>query len=307
MNITKAELTFSDTGDAIYTVQIKDFHHKMKNWPPAEVISTKSFKVQNLYMHLEIYPNGQKDVNRGYVSAYLHNDTTKPTFLSFKFQVGNLQEKHLRKPFKPKEGWGNVKICDHAIKFPDFKPDEDIQITCTIMKLTMDKVVWDMYLESEVHKATLAETNIKLNESKRKHDETNANLVETHTKLNETNAKLDEANTKLQETSSILEETKAKFARMENRLETRFARMEAKLEELPVFNNNGYKLKKPPCPVCFEDMSFDTKIAQCQNGHHICWTCREKMVKKDCSLCGLPIDGRAFGMESYLRSLFGFE
>ena len=116
-------------------------------------------------------------------------------------------------------------------------------------------------------------------------------------------AKLDNANTKLEETSEICEEAKTKVARME----TKLASIETKLEELQNLNNNGYKLKKPPCPVCFEEMSFDTKIAQCHNGHHICWTCKEKMAKKDCSFCGLPIDGRAFGMESYLRSLFGFE
>ena len=290
-NITKEELTFSDNGDdAIYSVQIKDFHYKMKNWSPGTDIRTKVFSVQNVDLHLQIYPNGKKEANRGRVSVYLVNYTSKQVFVNFKLQISDLQEKHLKSSLMPKLDWGYSRICDHAVKFPDFKLDEDLQITCTILKLTSDKIVWDTYFEC---KDTFAETNIKLNESKRKHDETNA--------------KLEEAKSKLQETDAILEETKTKVARMENRLETKLASMENRLVDLQNFNNNGYKLKKPPCSVCFEEMSFDTKIAQCHNGHHICWTCKEKMVKKDCSFCGLPVDGRAFGMESYLRSLFGFE
>ena len=86
---------------------------------------------------------------------------------------------------------------------------------------------------------------------------------------------------------------------------TKLVRMEASVEELQnTINNNNSKAKKPPCPVCFEEMSHDTKIAQCLNGHHLCWGCKEKMSKNDCPSCGLPVDGRAFGMESYLRSLF---
>ena len=84
--------------------------------------------------------------------------------------------------------------------------------------------------------------------------------------------------------------------------------METKLEELKNLNNN-IRMKRPPCPICFEKMSGNSKIAiaQCNNGHLLCWICKEKMMNNnDCPSCGLPVDGRAFGMESYLRSLFGF-
>ena len=261
-NITKEELKFIDSGDdPIYTVQIKDFHHKMKNWSPATAIYTKAFQVQNVNLYLKIYPNGQKEVNRGHVSVFLVNPSSKQIFVNFKLQISDLQEKHLKSSLMPKLDWGYSRICDHAVKFPDFKLDEDLQITCTILKLTSDKIVWDTYFEC---KDTFAETNIKLNESKRKQDETNAKLDEAKRKHDETNAKLDETKNKLQETNTILEETKTKFARMENRLETKLASMENRLVELQNLNNNSYKLKKPPCPICFEKMSFDTKIFVCQ-------------------------------------------
>jgi len=62
---------------------------------------------------------------------------------------------------------------------------------------------------------------------------------------------------------------------------------------------------KPKCPVCSVEMSPETKIAQCISGHHLCWVCLEKLNdKRDCPSCSQPVNGRAFGMESYLRTLF---
>ena len=107
----------------------------------------------------------------------------------------------------------------------------------------------------------------------------------------------DGTKTLFDETKAILDETKSKLCLMET-----------KLEELQITNNNNdFKMKKPPCPVCFEEMSYNTKIAQCINGHHLCWNCKEKMMKNDCPSCGQPVDGRAFGMESYLTSIFGLQ
>ena len=47
MDIIKEQLTYSDTGDAVYTVQIKNFYNKLKNWAPNKVIETKIFHVQD--------------------------------------------------------------------------------------------------------------------------------------------------------------------------------------------------------------------------------------------------------------------
>ena len=102
------------------------------------------------------------------------------------------------------------------------------------------------------------------------------------------------AKVRYDETKTQLDETKRMLAEMKT-----------KMEELQINNNNNNKLKKPPCPICFEEMSNNTKIAQCINGHHMCWDCKKKMMKNDCPSCGQPVDGRAFGMESYLMSLFG--
>ena len=59
MNIAKEELTFDGNGIHSYTVQVRNFHQKMKNWAAGERIDTKEFKVQDLDLSLRIYPNGQ--------------------------------------------------------------------------------------------------------------------------------------------------------------------------------------------------------------------------------------------------------
>ena len=61
MNITKEELTFDGDGAPTYTVQVTDFHNKMKNWTPTTCIATKTFKVQDVDLYLVIYPNGNVD------------------------------------------------------------------------------------------------------------------------------------------------------------------------------------------------------------------------------------------------------
>ena len=38
MDVTKEELKFDDEGNAVYTLQIKDFHNKMKTWKSGEYI-----------------------------------------------------------------------------------------------------------------------------------------------------------------------------------------------------------------------------------------------------------------------------
>ena len=240
MNIDKEELTFDAIGVPIYTVQVRNFHQKMKNTSSGERIVTKVFKVQDVDLYLSIYPNGMSDEHKGNVSVFLWNDTSKQLYVHYTFQIGDQEEVENEENYvNPNEGRGKPKFCKHVSAFPAYKPDESLQITCKILKLTTDKVVWDLFNETK--------------ESK-----------------------------------------------------TKLALMETKMEELQnLFNNN--KVKKPTCPVCFEEMSYDTKIAQCLNGHHVCWSCKEKMLKNDCPSCGLPVDGRAFGMESYLRSLFGLQ
>ena len=114
--------------------------------------------------------------------------------------------------------------------------------------------------------------------------------------LNKSTASQKETERKLNETTANQKETE----RMLNETNAKLAQLEVKINEL----DKGRKGKKPSCPVCYEEMLLNTRIAQCISGHLICWSCKEKMEKNDCPSCGRPVNGRAFGMESYLKYLF---
>ena len=74
------------------------------------------------------------------------------------------------------------------------------------------------------------------------------------------------------------------------------------LTKLIVSKNND--VAKPECPICYGEITCETKIAQCISGHYLCWDCKRMLSDNQCPSCSLPVDGRAFGMENYLKTLF---
>ena len=44
-------------------------------------------------------------------------------------------------------GYGEDELCNHVSGYPNYKPDEKLEIVCKILRLTTDKVVWDMFHE----------------------------------------------------------------------------------------------------------------------------------------------------------------
>ena len=127
----------------------------------------------------------------------------------------------------------------------------------------------------------------------------------------------DELKSKIENSTS---ELKRKYASIETKMENgssnvekRIATLESKLESASesiksIIEDTSIKINnfvKPRCPICFDEMSSNTKIAQCISGHLLCWGCKEKMGDKVCAFCEQPVNGRAFGMEAYLRTIFG--
>ena len=92
MDTVKEELSYENYGDATYTIQIRNFHHKMKNWAPGNSIRTKQFQLQGLDLSLEVYPNGRDDQVKGFVSVYLQNDTTNQIFVNYNLKIGDQDE-----------------------------------------------------------------------------------------------------------------------------------------------------------------------------------------------------------------------
>ena len=268
MEVAKEESGFDKEGNAVFTLQIKDFYSKMKSWESGIHIESQHFKLQDVELYLRVYPNGYLAKDKGYVSIFLWNATKKQVFTSFKFRIGQ-QVCTDNTVMEPEKGLGWHRFLQHS-SLVNHKGQKQWKITCTIMKLKcMDtKGTFDTIENIDEEKKRINDAVIALKKS-------TANQKETERKLNETERKLNETNIKL-------------------------AKLEAKVDLV----EQGRNVKKPICPICFEEMSSDTKIAQCISGHLICWSCKEKMEKNDCPSCGRPVNGRAFGMESYLKYLF---
>ena len=83
--------------------------------------------------------------------------------------------------------------------------------------------------------------------------------------------------------------------------------LETKLFLQEMENNKADKrpqsIPMPECPVCCESLRA-SRIAQCVFGHLLCWNCKQRPEMADCPSCKMPICGRAFGMENYLKTLF---
>ena len=62
-------------------------------------------------------------------------------------------------------------------------------------------------------------------------------------------------------------------------------------------------INRPQCLYCLGDFNVNTKIAQCINGHLICFQCKERSNTGKCGLCKEPMEGRAFSMERHIENL----
>ena len=76
------------------------------------------------------------------------------------------------------------------------------------------------------------------------------------------------------------------------------------LQEMGSSKVNQRSLPVPECPACCEPLTMTPRIAQCVMGHLLCWNCKQRPEMADCPSCRMPICGRAFGMENYLKTLF---
>ena len=55
-----------------------------------------------------------------------------------------------------------------------------------------------------------------------------------------------------------------------DRIEKMQEKLDKKLDVLMNMMSRNNNLVKPECPVCFDEMTGETKIAQCISGHYLC-------------------------------------
>ena len=64
--------------------------------------------------------------------------------------------------------------------------------------------------------------------------------------------------------------------RMERKLSSRIEKLEYSMKNLAM-RTGGSKIPYPECPICFEDITQDSRIMQCSAGHLICGGCHKNL------------------------------
>ena len=289
----KVTVTYSN-GVPTYAVKIKDFQNKMKTWPNGKRTISEVFSVDGVDLCLIIYPNGDGKKNEGNVSVFLENKSFDTIRVEYVLKMKDVEMSITKDNWKPKPDsastWGFPTFYCHK-GVTEVGTDEKTKIRLTVK--SVKKEVSNLALLSSIG-----------TEIQRRSDQLRTNIQSSiNNCTNQLKRKYESIETKMEAESSNFEKRIANLeSRLESRLEASTESIKMKIEDNTNKNNN---IAKPRCPICFDEMSPNTKIAQCISGHLLCWSCKEKMEDKECAFCEEPVNGRAFGMEAYLKTIFG--
>ena len=288
MSEEKVTVTYAN-GVPTYAVKIKDFQNKMKTWPVGSRTRSEVFSVDGVDLCMIIYPNGDVKKNEGNVSAFLQNRSFDAIQVEYVFKLKNVEYSYTN-DMKPDAAWGTSTLYCHKGVI-EVGTDERTKIRLTVK--SVKKEVSNLALLSSIG-----------TEIQRRSDQLRTNIQSSiNNSTNQLKRKYESIESKMEAESSNFEKRIANLeSRLESRLEASTESIKMKIEDNTNKNNN---IAKPRCPICFDEMSSNTKIAQCISGHLLCWSCKEKMEDKECAFCEEPVNGRAFGMEAYLRTIFG--
>ena len=261
-----------------YRVEVRSFRHKMETWNPGRVIHLRSFYHDGIEFRLRVFPNGSEMDSEDYVSIFLHNLSNKDVLIDGDIEMSGerLEFERTKVNARSSKGWPKFFDVD-KLRFRNAQDDDqDLVISVTIKKL------WKDHEENELSSQQSQSHGIQRMQT--------VQLPSIHTDI------------KLIRKSNY---------KLETGMESLVKRMEA-LETRSVVNSSNWRklskedrnqlIPKPECPVCFDEMTPETKIAQCVRGHHLCWGC--KRTVQDCPSCALPVNGRAIAMEHYIQTLF---
>ena len=291
MSEEKVTVTYANSVPT-YAVKIKDFQNKMKTWPIGKKTISEVFSVDGVDLCLTIYPNGDGKKNGGKVSVYLKNKSFDTIRVEYVLRMKDGEVSFTKDNLKPgsASSWGAPTLyCHKGVTEVGTDEKTKIQLTVKSVKKEVSNIALLSSIGTEIQRGNdQLETNIQssINRS-----------------TNELKRKYESIENKVEAGSSNFEKRIANLeSRLESRLEASTESIKMKIEDNTNKNNN---IAKPRCPICFDEMSPSTKIAQCISGHLLCWSCKEKMGDKECAFCEEPVNGRAFGMEAYLRTIFG--
>ena len=117
----------------IYSVKIKKFHAKMQKWDPGKKVELNPFPYEDNLFSLLVYPNGDDEKNRGFVSVFLKNEGQEKLKVDCELKL-DTKSVRLLSTIQPDIGQGYPKFYPHNICANYGSTGYNkLEIICTIM------------------------------------------------------------------------------------------------------------------------------------------------------------------------------
>ena len=118
-------------------VIIKDFQKKMRCAKVGEYLRTKTMRVNGVELYFRVYPNGERQEDKGWVSVFISNASQEKIFLNYKIQMDGqtLERREESQPINPKQSRGISNLYCHS---QNKKTDNELKIVFKIMKRAKD-------------------------------------------------------------------------------------------------------------------------------------------------------------------------
>ena len=147
MNTPAEEKLTTTLTETIYSVKIKKFHAKMQKWDPGKKVELNPFPYKDNLFSLLVYPNGDDEKNRGFVSLFLKNEGKEKIKVDCELKLDMICVR-LSKSIQPGIGQGYPKFYPHnTCAYYGSTAYNKLEIICTIMDVWNNERVFDDIVE----------------------------------------------------------------------------------------------------------------------------------------------------------------
>ena len=132
-----------DSKGTNFMFRIRSFANKMENWSPGRVIQSQAFYHDDIPLQLDVYPNGSKRDNEGYVSVYIINLGSRKIFIEGRFEMRNYKN-DFGFYIGSNERDGFSRFFNHDFLDQDDITDGDLMLHVTVFKAWRDHKAGDL-------------------------------------------------------------------------------------------------------------------------------------------------------------------
>jgi len=235
-----------------YIIDVENFDKKVQNYRVGREIYSKIFKIASSKFQIYIYPSGDSNENRNYVSVFLHNKSSwrvKAT-VKYSIQYSNISHTNVGQYFQDGDGWGPGEFIPHArcTRKDVLTKDGTLTLQADVELLEEEIPVYrDLTKTDTISKLECLEGIIKNQEKQIDNLEKKVDALQASNR-------------------NELVELKSSITRLTSSLRCSTAQSPKPIQV--------------ECPVCLDVVRKPMRLKQCGQGHIICDSCHERVVNE---------------------------